>query len=160
MTGRILLRRNWLTGIIVILQTTSTLNIESPFTNNSDLTNHYYYYLIMKNNVFRNPLQIEYFQSDEIASESQGKNDNNIESTNPQSKTDEILFHEPLIEQSNISKGPYEDLIETEYLQSLGKTAFRCKEHPDKWDTDLKGLEISHFEPFHHIDTDTATGEM
>ena len=83
----------------------------------------------MKNNVFRNPFQIEYFQNDEIASESQGKNDNNIESTNPQSKTDEILFDESLIEQSNNSKGPYEDLIETEYLQSLGKTAYHCKEH-------------------------------
>ena len=43
--------------------------VESPFTNNnSDLANHYYDYLIMKNNVFRNPFQIEYFQNDEIAS--------------------------------------------------------------------------------------------
>jgi hypothetical protein len=43
----------------------------------------------------------------------------------------------------------YYHLIETEYLQSLGQTAYRCKEHPDIWDTSLKGLEISHFEPFH-----------
>ena len=46
----------------------------------------------MKNNVFRNPFQIDYFQNDEIASESQRKNDNNIESIKPLSKTDEILF--------------------------------------------------------------------
>ena len=52
------------------------------------------------------------------------------------------------IEQSS-HLGKYEHLVETEFLQSLGQTAYRCKEHPDKWDTDLKGLEISHFKPFH-----------
>ena len=46
-------------------------------------------------------------------------------------------------------------------MQSLGKTAYHCKEHPDKWDTDLKGLEISHFKPFHNnTDTGTDTGNV
>ena len=63
------------------------------------------------------------------------------------------------IEQSN-DLGKYGHLIETEFLQSLGKTAYHCKEHYHLWDTDLKGLEISHFEPFHHIDTDSATGNV
>ena len=43
----------------------------------------------------------------------------------------------------------YSHLIKTEDMPSLGKTAYRCKEHPDIWDTSLRGLEISHFEPFH-----------
>ena len=43
----------------------------------------------------------------------------------------------------------YRHLIETEDMPSLGMTAYRCKEHPDVWDTSSKGLEISHFEPFH-----------
>ena len=54
------------------------------------------------------------------------------------------------IEESN-DLGEYGHLIETEFLQSLGKTAYRCKEHYHIWDTDLKGLEISHFEPFHEL---------
>ena len=61
---------------------------------------------------------------------------------------------EPEPEPSPYSRSIYEHLIVTEDMPANGKTAFRCKEHPDKWDTDLKGLEISHFEPFHHIDTD------
>ena len=47
------------------------------------------------------------------------------------------------------SDGKYDHLIITEDMPTNGKVAYRCKEHPDKWDTDLRGLEISHFEPFH-----------
>lgn len=43
----------------------------------------------------------------------------------------------------------YRHLIETEDMPSLGMTAYRCKEHPNVWDTSLRGLKISHFEPFH-----------
>ena len=39
------------------------------------------------------------------------------------------------IEQSN-DLGKYGHLIETEFLQSLGKTAYHCKEHYHIWDTD------------------------
>jgi hypothetical protein len=56
---------------------------------------------------------------------------------------------------SDTSHNTYEHLIETEYLQSLGQTAYRCKEHPTIWDTNLIGLEISHFKPFHN-NTDTG----
>jgi hypothetical protein len=35
-----------------------------------------------------------------------------------------------------------------ENLPNIGQY-YRCKEHPDVWDTSLKGLEISHFEPSH-----------
>jgi hypothetical protein len=51
----------------------------------------------------------------------------------------------------------YEHLIVTEDMPANGKTAYRCKEHPDIWDTDLKGLEISHFQPDHNNDADTST---
>jgi hypothetical protein len=44
---------------------------------------------------------------------------------------------------------PYEHLIETEDMPTLGKTAYRCKEHPKIWDTDLEGLIVGHFVPFH-----------
>jgi hypothetical protein len=128
---------------------------------NSSPVKSHYPYLITRKHMFGNPIQIEYFQKDEITNEPQEKTEDNIISTSPEDKistspedkTQNILFDEPHIEQSNISKGPYENLIETEYLQNLGKTAYHCKEHPDKWDTDLKGLEISHFKPFH---TDTG----
>ena len=42
----------------------------------------------------------------------------------------------------------YEHLIEIENLPNIGQYD-RCKEHPNVWDINLKGLEISHFEPFH-----------
>jgi hypothetical protein len=42
----------------------------------------------------------------------------------------------------------YEHLIEIENLPNIGQF-YSCKEHPDVWDTSLKGLEISHFEPLH-----------
>lgn len=42
----------------------------------------------------------------------------------------------------------YEHLIGIENLPNIGQF-YSCKEHPDVWDTSLKGLEISHFEPFH-----------
>jgi hypothetical protein len=44
---------------------------------------------------------------------------------------------------------PYDHLIETEDMPTLGKTAFRCKEHPKIWDTDLDDLMVSHFIPKH-----------
>ena len=39
-------------------------------------------------------------------------------------------------------------MIEIENLPNIGQF-YSCKEHPDVWDTSLKGLEISHFEPLH-----------
>ena len=35
----------------------------------------------------------------------------------------------------------YRHLIETEDMPSLGMTAYRCKEHPNVWDTRLKRFE-------------------
>ena len=59
------------------------------------------------------------------------------------------------------SRSIYEHLIVTEDMPATGRTAYQCKEHSDKWDTDLKGLEISHFEPYHNnTDTGTATGNV
>jgi hypothetical protein len=44
----------------------------------------------------------------------------------------------------------YADLIVSQYLDSVKRTAYRCKEHPDSpWYYDLKGIEVSHFEAFH-----------
>lgn len=54
-------------------------------------------------------------------------------------------------ERSERSDSPYSHLIRTEDMPSTGKTAYSCIEHPDKWDTSLDGLEISHFKPFHTI---------
>lgn len=45
--------------------------------------------------------------------------------------------------------GSYQHLIETEYMPTLEKTAYRCKEHPEQWNTSLNDLETSHFKPFH-----------
>ena len=58
--------------------------------------------------------------------------------------------------ESHTSHSTYEHLIVTEDMPINGKTAYRCKEHPDKWDTDLKGLEISHFQPEHNNNSDTS----
>ena len=52
---------------------------------------------------------------------------------------------------SHTSHSTFEHLIITEEMPINGKTAYHCKEHFDIWDTDLKGLEISHFEPFHEL---------
>jgi hypothetical protein len=43
----------------------------------------------------------------------------------------------------------YRHLIETEDMPNLGKTAYKCKEHPKIWDTSLRGLEVSHLIPEH-----------
>ena len=53
---------------------------------------------------------------------------------------------------SDTSHSTYEHLIVTEDMPTNGKTAYHCKEHYHIWDTDLKGLEIGHFEPFHNND--------
>jgi DNA replicative helicase MCM subunit Mcm2 (Cdc46/Mcm family) len=50
---------------------------------------------------------------------------------------------------SDTSDSPYKHLIETEDMPSTEKTAYKCKEHPNIWDTNLKDLETSHFKPFH-----------
>ncbi|MGA7543614.1 MAG: hypothetical protein WBW34_11190, partial [Nitrososphaeraceae archaeon] len=42
----------------------------------------------------------------------------------------------------------YYHLIETQYLPHIGQY-YSCKEHPDIWDTTLKGMEESHFKPYH-----------
>ena len=47
------------------------------------------------------------------------------------------------------SDSPYAHLITEEDLPSLGRTAYRCKEHPDVPYYDLKGIEESHFKPIH-----------
>jgi hypothetical protein len=52
---------------------------------------------------------------------------------------------------SDTAHSTYEHLIVTEDMPVNGKTAYRCKEHPEVWYTDLKGMEISHFEPFHEL---------
>ena len=49
---------------------------------------------------------------------------------------------------SHTSHSVYQHLIETESLPNIGQY-YRCKEHPDIWNKDLNGLEISHFQPFH-----------
>jgi hypothetical protein len=49
----------------------------------------------------------------------------------------------------DMTTNPYDHLIETEDMPTLGKTAYRCKEHPKIWDTDLEDLMISHFIPKH-----------
>jgi hypothetical protein len=107
---------------------------------NSDITNHYYSYLITRKTMFRTPSQIEYFQNDEIASESQEKSGDNTKSTSLQAETENILFDQPLIEQSNI-KSPYESFIQKECFQSTGEPYYRCKTHPNIWHTDLAQIE-------------------
>jgi hypothetical protein len=102
--------------------------------------------------MFCDQAQIEYFQKDEIASESQGKTANDIKTTSPEDKTQNILFDSPNIEQSNtpsISVNPYENLIVEEYLPGPNQTAYHCREHPDKWYIDLEGLELNHFKLLH-----------
>jgi hypothetical protein len=42
----------------------------------------------------------------------------------------------------------YSHLIKPEYLPQIGRY-FSCKEHPDVWDTSLKGIEESHIRPYH-----------
>jgi replicative DNA helicase Mcm len=49
----------------------------------------------------------------------------------------------------SVSESPYQHLIMTEDMPTLEKTAYRCKEHPNIWDIDIKNLEVSHFRPFH-----------
>jgi hypothetical protein len=45
---------------------------------------------------------------------------------------------------------PYEHLIETKYLPNLDRIAYCCKEHPNAPEYyDLKGIQESHFKPFH-----------
>ena len=54
----------------------------------------------------------------------------------------------------NYARNRYENLIETNTLPNIGEY-FKCKEHPDIWDKDLKGLVISHFIPDHPLGDDT-----
>ena len=46
------------------------------------------------------------------------------------------------------SESQYKELLITETLPNIGQY-YSCKEHSDIWDNDLKGIIISHFEPFH-----------
>jgi hypothetical protein len=47
---------------------------------------------------------------------------------------------------------PYEHLIEIKELPNLGRTAYRCREHPDAPEYyDLEGIKESHFKPIHKI---------
>jgi hypothetical protein len=49
-----------------------------------------------------------------------------------------------------IVDGHYTHLLEVKYLPSLERMVYRCKEHPDSPEYyDLKGIEESHFKPFH-----------
>ena len=50
---------------------------------------------------------------------------------------------------SHRSHSTYEHLITEEYLPSLERWVYRCKEHPSIPYYDLKGIEVSHFEPYH-----------
>ena len=59
---------------------------------------------------------------------------------------------------SHRSHSAYGHLIMEEDLPSLGRTAYRCIEHPDIPYSDLKGIEESHFKPF-HVDTQSAGPE-
>jgi hypothetical protein len=72
--------------------------------------------------------KIEYFQNGEITSESQEKSGDYIKSTRQEIETENTLFNQPLIEQSNI-KSPYESLIQEECFQSTGQPYYRCKIH-------------------------------
>jgi hypothetical protein len=117
---------------------------------NSSPANRHYPYLITRKHMFGNSIQIEYFQKDEITNESQENTEYNIISTSPEGKTQNILFDGPLYRKSNISNGPYEGLIEQEYLPSLNRTSYRCKEHPEVPYYDLEGIEESHFKPYHN----------
>ena len=101
-----------------------------------------YPYLITRKHIFGNPIQTEYFQNDEITSESQGKNEDNIKSTRPEDITQDILCDSPHIEQSNTFTGSsYDHLIVQEYLPNLNQTVYRCKEHPDIWYIGMDGLK-------------------
>jgi hypothetical protein len=50
---------------------------------------------------------------------------------------------------SDMSDSIYEPLIEREHLSNVNRIAYRCKEHPDITFYDIKGIEESHFKPFH-----------
>jgi hypothetical protein len=119
--------------------------------------------------VYENPPKIEYFQNRSNVKKSQQEIDNNVESTIPQGKTQDMLFDGPVIEQSNTidsdsnghdngqdtnlnpDPGLYTHLIMEESSPNIGKY-YRCKEHcnpGDPWYPSLNGLIISHLRPVH-----------
>jgi hypothetical protein len=49
---------------------------------------------------------------------------------------------------SDIDEQNYEHLIQEQNLPTVG-LYYVCKEHPDVWDKDLRGLTESHFKPMH-----------
>ena len=53
-----------------------------------------------------------------------------------------------IIDYSIAKQSSYYDLIHVGNLPNIGQY-YSCKEHLDIWDVSLKGLEISHFKPFH-----------
>jgi len=118
----------------------------------------YYSQLVIKKHVFGIPCESNIFENGQISSESQQSTQDIVEIIEEEEQTKEKLFDDPLIEQSNIfhplynydyHHGPYADLIIEEYLPSLSRTAYKCKEHPDIWRLDPKSLEYDHFIPEH-----------
>ena len=47
---------------------------------------------------------------------------------------------EPLPEH-NLEQSPCRPIIDTDKLETMGKTFYRCKIHPDVWNIDLIGIE-------------------
>jgi DNA replicative helicase MCM subunit Mcm2 (Cdc46/Mcm family) len=63
-------------------------------------------------------------------------------------RSDSIQNPATCVDYSVAQHSPYCGLIQIEYLPNIGQY-YMCKEHPDIWNSSLKGLEISHFKPFH-----------
>jgi hypothetical protein len=106
-----------------VLQTPITPMPDEDTINSVNLANHHYSYLVTRK------------FSDPAFSQEQEPDPEPEANPGPEQESEPRL-------------SPYNDLIKPEYLPHIGQY-YSCIEHPDVWDTNLRGLEESHFKPFH-----------
>jgi hypothetical protein len=139
--------------------------LKSPYTlipafSGANLTNHYYSYLVIRASALPNT-----DSPDNCIAKSSSVPPNQPQAADPRPKTEAGLKKairegkaKPMAAKEAFDSSDlegfeggiaYRHLIETEDMPTLVRTAYRCKVHPEIWDTSLRGLEVSHFIPKH-----------
>jgi hypothetical protein len=99
-------------------------------------------------------LSNEYLENNDITKESNENATENLGNTTTQGEVSNKIFDcdktNNFISSHN-NRQAYEPLIQEQNLPTIG-LYYICKEHPDIWDKDLRGLVESHFKPIHSKD--------
>ena len=118
-------------------------SFELPNANFSPFSRCYTYLITKK--ISANLILSDHSQNNRIASETQEK-PKNIQDLD--SSKSELYNKCP--PEGHVDNFIFSHLVETKELPNTGVTVYKCEEHPDSPEYyDLKGIEESHFKPFH-----------